>query len=163
LSHLLAPHLFEAQNRDYDAWVENTYLTQAWTAVFGPDVGSRPFHCVQTITEAIAPWRGREEPPTPLSVRLPLGYGGGAAGAFWVDIVRRAAGWRATVPTLFWAFDDSSGEVLVQLGEVPPSSMAELWQPDANSDHVCDLTRPTSVDSSRFMEQLSQPLAAVLS
>lgn len=163
------PPMFDqaaATTREYESWTRMTYVPNAWNAIYGPataEAGSaRPLHAIHTIIEALAPFRGQESPATPLSVRLPLGVGGGAAAAFWIDIVRRIALWRSTVPTCFWSFDGTSGTILIQLGETPASSLAELWSPDAKSDHVCDLTEATSVDRARFLGRMPPHIAARL-
>ncbi|HEY2409957.1 MAG TPA: type VI secretion system-associated protein TagF [Polyangiaceae bacterium] len=157
---------FEEDLRQYATWAEATSLAGAWTAVLGAEpslVQAHAVHAVHTIWEAILPWQGREEPPTPLSVRVPLGSAGVGAGAFWIDIARRAAGWQSTVPTVFWSVQDGSGEALLQLGDVPPSSLCELWVPNPESDHVCDLTRPSAVDVGAILARLPPGLAAALS
>jgi type VI secretion system protein ImpM len=131
--------------REYENWTRMTYVHSAWSAIYGEPASARPLHAIHTIIEALGPFRGQEPPTTPLSVRLPLGVGGGAAAAFWLDIVRRVGLWRATVP--------------IQLGDTPASSLAELWSPDAQSDHVCDLTSATSVDRARFLGKMPPHIA----
>jgi type VI secretion system ImpM family protein len=158
----LAPPRFdnaEATIRDYEGWTRQTYLQSAWAAIYGHPESAAPFHAIHTIVEALGPFRGQECPVTPLSVRVPLGVGGGAAAAFWIDIVRRIARWRVTVPTCFWSFDGTSGSLLIQLGDTPSSSLAELWSPDPQSDYVCDLTSASSVDRGRFLGRLPPHIA----
>jgi hypothetical protein len=41
------------------------------------------------------------------------------------------------------------------------SSLSQLWSPDPDSDHVCDLTVAASIDPSRFLSRLSPPVAQV--
>jgi type VI secretion system protein ImpM len=148
--------------REYENWTRMTQVHNAWSAIYGEPASTRPLHAIHTIIEALGPFRGQEPPSTPLSVRVPLGIGGGAAASFWIDIVRRVGLWRSTVPTCFWSFDGSSGNILIQLGETPASSLAELWSPDAKSDHVCDLTTATSVDRGRFLGRMPPQVAQKL-
>lgn len=145
--------------REYENWTRMTYVANAWLAIYGEPNSARPIHAIHTIIEALGPFRGQENPSTPLSVRLPLGVGGGAAAAFWIDIVRRVGRWRTTVPTCFWSFDGQSGSILIQLGDTPASSLAELWSPDSRSDYVCDLTSATSVDRARFLGRVPPHVA----
>jgi hypothetical protein len=164
VSRVQPPRFDQAVNtvREYETWTRMTYVQNAWTAIYGDPRSAGPLHAIHTILEALGPFRGQECPATPLSVRVPLGVGGGAAAAFWLDIVRRVARWRATVPTCFWSFDGTSGTILIQLGDLPTSSLAELWSPDANSDHVCDLTSAASVDRARFLGRMPPQLAHML-
>jgi type VI secretion system ImpM family protein len=145
--------------REYENWTRMTYVPNAWLAIYGEANSSRPIHAIHTIVEALGPFRGQESPTTPLSIRLPLGVGGGAAAAFWIDIVRRVGRWRTTIPTCFWSFDGQSGTILIQLGDTPASSLAELWSPDAQSDYVCDLTSAASIDRARFLGRIPPHVA----
>ncbi len=131
---------------EYDAWARGTYVSGAWSAIYGDSESEAPLLALKLIREAIGPFIDQENPTTPLSVRLPLGGGGVAAAAFWIDVVRRVAKWRGTMPTSFWSFDGRDGAILIQLGSTPPSSLAELWKPDPDSDSVCDLVGATSMD-----------------
>ena len=117
---------------------------------------------MHTINEAISPFHGKERPKTPLSVRVPLGAAGAGAAAFWIDVVRRAAAWRDTVPTFFWSSREDGGEAIVQLGDVPPSSLSALWHADAGSDHVCDLTHLVADDAAKFLPLLPPAVASAL-
>ena len=148
--------------REYAAWAESTPLPVALTAVFGFDARGSLFEAVYTIYAAILPFRGQERPTTPLSVRVPLGGSGAAAAAFWVDLIRHAAGWKKTVPSLFWSFQGDSGEAIIQLGEVPSSTLSALWLPDPKSDHMCDLTQLGAGDASRFLPLLPALVAQAL-
>lgn len=152
----------DAASGEYGRWIHQTALTTAWGAIYGEPYPSSVLHALYTIIEAIRPFRGQETPGTPLSVRLPLGVGGAAAAAFWLDIVRSAAGWKGTVPSCFWHFDGNTGSILIQLGETPLSTLVELWAPDPQSDHVCDLTLPTQVDAQKTLARLPPPVAEVL-
>ena len=64
--------------------------------------------------------------------------------------------------TCFWCFDGESGCAIVQLGDTPASTLTELWSPDTNSDYLCDLTVPASVDVGRFLSKLPPPVAETL-
>ena len=147
---------------EYAAWRETTPLVTAFDAISGASGRGSAAQILHTICEAIGPFRGQETPKTPLSVRVPLGGSGAGAAAFWIDVVRHAAGWRRTVPSVFWSFQGGSGEALVQLGDVHPSSLSELWLPDPESAVVCDLTRVSTTDSARFLPLLRPAVAAAL-
>jgi hypothetical protein len=73
-------------------------------------------------------------------LRLPLGRAGGAALCFWLDLTRRLVAWRSTVPSFFWSHDGQAGGLMLHLGQPPPSTLSEMWQPSGERDEVCDLT-----------------------
>jgi len=148
--------------RDYAEWVNATELTVAFDTLFGAESRASAIQALHTISEAILPFRSRERPKTPLSVRVPLGAAGAGGAAFWIDVVRHAAGWRDTVPTFFWSSSEAGGEAIVQLGDVPASSLSALWHADAGREHVCDLTHLTAADAARFFPLLPPAVAAVL-
>jgi len=148
--------------RDYAEWVNTTELTAAFDALFGEEARASAIQALHTIQEAISPFRGKERPKTPLSVCVPLGVSGAGAAAFWIDVVRRAAGWRDTVPTFFWSSREDGGEAIVQLGDVPASSLPALWHVGARNDHVCDLTRLAPEEAPKFWPLLPPAVAAVL-
>ena len=148
--------------RQYADWARATHLSLALEAVFGSNARACAIQAVHTIHEAILPFRGREQPKTPLSVRVPLGGSGAGAAAFWVDVVRHTAGWKNTVPSFFWSFQDGRGEAIVQLGDVPASSLSALWLADPNSEHMCDLTHLVPSDGTRFLPLLPPAVAAAL-
>jgi type VI secretion system protein ImpM len=158
------PHFADAErNRaEYDAWASATPLVQAWNVVYGGDQGMANVRAVHTISESVAPFRGDEAPPTKLGLRLPLGPGGIAAAVFWLDVVRRLSRAPAPIRTCFWCFDGASGHVVVQLGDTPASTLGELWLADANSDYLCDLSVPASVDVGRFLTKLPPHIAEAL-
>lgn len=146
---------------EYQQWVSQTTVANALAAIYGHGGQGTVVHALHTIAEAVAAFRGQENPTTPLALRLPLGSGGPAAAVFWMDLVRSAARWRQTIPTCFWSFDGMSGSLLLQLGDPSVSMLSQLWAPDPDNDHVCDLTAPASVDPSRFLSRLSPPVAQV--
>ncbi|HYQ43731.1 MAG TPA: type VI secretion system-associated protein TagF [Polyangiaceae bacterium] len=148
--------------RDYAEWVDATELTAAFDTLFGEESRASAIQALHTIYEAILPFRGKERPKTPLSVRVPLGAAGAGGAAFWIDVVRHAAGWRDTVPTFFWSSQDGGGEAIVQLGDVPASSLPALWHADAGREHVCDLTHLAAADAARFFPLLPPAVATVL-
>jgi type VI secretion system protein ImpM len=126
--------------REYDDWARTTPSSHAAAVVYGEWRSERFDETIGMIASTIGPSRGKENPSNPLSVRLPLGAGGPAAATFWLDVVRRVARWKATIPTAFWCFDGKTGTVLVQLGKTPASSLTELWAPTTDNEHLVDLT-----------------------
>jgi type VI secretion system ImpM family protein len=137
-------------------WTAQLPLIELWN-LLGPALVN-PAGTVRLLFETLAPVRGVERPDTTLSLRLPLGLVGGAALCFWLDVVRRYAGWRSTVPSLFWSHDGTTGAVLLNLGRPPKSSLAELWLPSGQRDEIADLTVPPDP---ALLEALS-PLPAQL-
>ena len=125
----------------YRAWIEELELDDFVALVFDGDA-ARAAAAFALAEEAVAPYRGMENPDTPLSLRLPLGRAGGAAVCFWLDLVERAAGWRRTVPSFFWSHDGDSGALMLHLGRVPPAALSELWLPTGRCDQICDLILP---------------------
>jgi type VI secretion system protein ImpM len=164
LTRVPMPHLADADRtaQEYEAWAASTLLSHAWSVVYGDEQAMSVPRAVHTISEAVAPFRGVEAPATKLGLRLPLGQGGIAAAAFWLDTVRRLARTPAEVRSSFWCFDGESGCALVQLGDTPSSTLGELWAPDANSEYLCDLTVPTSVEVGRFLNRLPPHVAEAL-
>lgn len=134
--------------REYADWAMMTRLSSVWSAIFGHVQSPHALAALVGIAASVEPWRGTQHPPTSLSVRLPLGGGGTAAVVLWLDIVRRLSGWHDTIPTAFWHWSGHDGDILVQLGETPPSSFIELYRPDPDSELVYDLVprgRPPTV------------------
>jgi type VI secretion system ImpM family protein len=148
--------------QEYEMWAATTPLERAWTIIFGADSALSAPRAVHTILEAVGPFRGDASPPTRLGLRLPLGPGGIAAAAFWLDTLRRVSRTPPEIRTCFWSFDGATGSAIVQLGDTPASSLAELWSPDANSENLCDLGVPSSVDVGRFLTRLPPAIADVL-
>jgi hypothetical protein len=122
----------------YRGWTNDLSLDDLVELVFDGD-GSRAARAIALIEEAVRPYRGIEEPDTPLSLRLPLGRVGGAAVCFWLDFVKRLAGWRRTLPSFFWSHDGVSGALMLHLGRIPAVALSELWRPTGERDEVCDL------------------------
>jgi type VI secretion system ImpM family protein len=164
VTHLRAPALELGWVRgDYDAFARGTGIGGALASVYGDAWSIRGPHAIHTIIEALAPVRGREPPDTRLSLRLPLGAAGTAAVAFWLDLVRAAGNWQRTVPSMFWRADEQSGVLLLQLGDTPSSSIAELWSPDEDADLVCDLVAGSqTIDPARALAKLPPRVSAAL-
>jgi type VI secretion system ImpM family protein len=164
VGRVATPYLDDAgaRNAEYSQWAHNTPLYTVWSILYGDGNSPQPIHAISTITECLASFRGLEVLNTPLSVRVPLGAGGVAAAAFWIDVVRRIARWSATVPTFFLHFDGYTGSMLIQLGDTPPSSLLELFAPDPSSDHVCDLMGTATFDAERLLGRLPPAVAQVL-
>jgi type VI secretion system ImpM family protein len=125
----------------YRRWTNELSLADFVTLVFDGDV-ARAASGIALAEEAVRPYRGVEQPDTPLSLRLPLGQSGGAALCFWLDFIKRLAGWRHTVPAFFWSHDGISGALLLHLGRVPAVALSEVWLPTGKCDEVCDLVLP---------------------
>lgn len=148
--------------QDYERWTQTTEAAAAFSVTFGDAYLDHAAHAVETILQCVEPWRGVEYPDTPLAVRLPIAADGVSTVAFWVDVVRRAAGWQRTVPSLFWHWDGDYGEMLVHFGVPPAGSLIELWSPDEDSDHICDLTALTTVPFNVAVQRLPPSIAHVL-
>lgn len=155
----------------YRAWLAELPAPELWTLIHGPVMGENgepiaPGHTVplegvlRMLGECIRPVRGAEQPATPLTLRLALGQAGGAAVCFWIDMLRRVAGWRETIPSFFWAHDGTSGALLLHLGEPPACTVSELWAPSEKHDEICDLTRPLPVAGAAWLPALPPRLAA---
>jgi type VI secretion system ImpM family protein len=145
----------------YDDWASNLPLVELW-ALLGPAL-LNPAATLRMLFETLAPTRGVELPTTTLSLRLPLGLGGGVALCVWLDLVRRYVGWRATLPSLFWSHDGTSGAALLHLGRPSKAALAELWMPQGNRDDVADLTSPVGPASIEAFAPLPAAVAATLS
>ncbi len=118
---------------EYDAWCDGTAPDQAWLPLF-ENGASGAQHALAMLALALEPFQGVERPATKLGVRLSLGSGGAAAAVVWLDVIRRMARWRTTVPVTFWSMQ--SGSLIVHFGDVPPSTLAELWLPDSDNESL---------------------------
>lgn len=147
---------------EYDAWAASTAIAHAWGVVYGAEQAVSAAQAVHTIAEAVAPFRGDYAPRTKLGLRLPLGPGGVAAAVLWLDTIGRLAQTPGLVRNCFWCFDGTSGSAIVQLGDVPASTLAQLWAPNADSEHLCDLTSPSAIDVARYLTRLPGPLCEAL-
>jgi type VI secretion system protein ImpM len=127
----------------YASWARSSRAHDVWTSLFGADADRASRYALYLLVEATRAYRGQETPPLSLGVRAPLGSDGPTTAAMWIDLVRHAAGWKTTVPSLFLPLttDGRPRSVLVQLGaEPPPSVLADLFTPSENSESVCELT-----------------------
>jgi len=118
---------------EYAAWCDGTAPEQAWLPLF-ENGASGAQHALAMLALALEPFQGVERPATKLGVRLSLGAGGAAAAVVWLDVIRRMARWRATVPVTFWSIQ--SGSLVVHFGDVPPSTLPELWLPDPDNESL---------------------------
>jgi type VI secretion system ImpM family protein len=143
----------------YSEWAASLPLTDLCALVYGAEGLSIAAGVVRFVVEAVRPMRGVEPPRTALTLRLPLGAAGGAAVCFWVDLVRRAAGWRSTIPSYFWSHDGSAGTMLLHLGDAPRSTLADLFTARSESAEVCDLTGPLSNEQLAAIPELPPALA----
>lgn len=163
LARVMPPRLedLDGAGREYQQWAASTPHQVAFGIVY-PYGGVGPLHAVSTILGCVQGFRGQEQPQTPLSFRFPLGSGGPAAAAFWIDLVRSAARWRGTVPTTFWSFDGMTGVLRLQLGDPPSATVGELYRPDPDSDHCCDLTVAPATDPQTIAASMPPHVVAAL-
>jgi hypothetical protein len=158
----------------YSEWTHSLPMSDLRALLYGaepgtengaaPGLGSADAFdtAVRFIIDLVKPHRGVDFPKTPLSLRLPLGQAGGAAVCFWIDMVRRAAGWKATLPSFFWSHDGGTGALVLHLGEPPKSTLAELWMPRGARDEFCDLTLAIPEERTRFLTPLPRSLTELL-
>lgn len=124
---------------DYEDWCRSTPVARGWYAIFGDDTAdarAAALDELRAVTEAI---RGVEAPARARTVRLPLGEGGPASAALWLDVVRRLCRWKSTVPSSFWTVE--GGSLLVSLGDPEPGLVSSLWHDD---EHDALVFRPGS-------------------
>jgi type VI secretion system protein ImpM len=164
LAHRLA-HIPSARADDvalaraeYDAWCSRTPMEQAWGAVFqAPDPLAYAAVTLHSLRGVLASIRGREAPRTPIGVRLPLGRGGPAAAALWLDVVRRMCRWALTVPTAFWSAEQ--GVLSLYVGAVGEGALGDLWPcgPGTRGGEVFDLAGPAAEaePTSQVLDQVS--------
>jgi type VI secretion system ImpM family protein len=146
----------------YEQWARALPLVELWTLIYGASRNAEGAAVLRTVLGALGPYVGVERPKTPLTLRLPLGEAGGAAVCFWIDLVRRAARWGATVPSFFWSHDGTRGSMLLHLGDPPKSTLAELWTPTATRDEFCDLTLPIPAEQVAYMPAMPPRIAQLL-
>jgi type VI secretion system protein ImpM len=131
----------------YGAWAKSRLAPELWASVFGDDAERAIRSALYLVVESTAAYRGQEAPPLSLGLRVPLGADTASSAALWLDLVRSAAGWKTTVPTLFISLTPAR-RALIQLGaEAPASVLADLYLPNADSNAVCDLTQATKMPS----------------
>ncbi len=103
-------------------------MEKLWASLFPAERALGATRALRALVETIVPMKTRGEIRTSRSVRLPLGQGGGAATAFWVEAIRALAGWTRTFPSTFWPADQAGGDAIVCLDEAPPSLFGQLWE-----------------------------------
>jgi type VI secretion system ImpM family protein len=143
----------------YAEWAAALPLGDLFSLVYGADGPSIAAGTVRFVVEAVRPMRGVERPRSPLTLRLPLGAAGGAAVCFWIDLVRRAAAWRSTIPSFFWSHDGAAGTMLLHLGDPPRSTLADLFTPPSDRGDLCDLGGPLSGQQLSAIPELPPALA----
>jgi len=136
---------------EYDRWTwQQPLISHLETLTRDADARA----ILHTILEATMPFRGREAPPTALSIRLPLAKPKNISLSFWLHVVRSACQWRETVPGYF----ASANSALVQLGGTDAASaLADIWLPQAESESVC-----TTTDTSKYGTPLPQDVGKLL-
>jgi TagF N-terminal domain, Type VI secretion system-associated len=118
----------------YVRWAESTSAAQL-CALLG-----RPAAWLSSALRSLGEAMNRGERGRLRSIRVPLGQAAGGALCFWLDVVRRAAGWRGRIPSFFWSHDDRAGEALVFLGAPGETALEMLWRRGGSGDDICDLT-----------------------
>lgn len=131
----------------YREWTRSLIAAELWSSLLGSHPGDAPGRALQLLFECVRPFRAVEHPTTWLTLRLPLGSAAGAGICFWLDLVRRAAQWRSTIPSFFWCQDDQRAGLLLHLGQVPKSALAQLWFPTPDRDEICDLSSSSVLSS----------------
>jgi len=144
----------------YTEWIGTLPVRELWALLYGEDFGEQPLLALRLLSEALRPYRGVERPNTPLTVWLPLGRAGGASVCAWLDLVKRLAGWRATIPSFFWSHDGNDGKLLLHLGQPPLCTVAELWLPSTSRDEVFDLSAQLSADRLQEVPPLAPSVAS---
>jgi type VI secretion system ImpM family protein len=147
----------------YADWAQKLPLVELWDLVYGAGGAANGRSAVRLVLEAIRPSSGVELSDTPLTLRLPLGSVGGAAVCFWIELVRRSARWKVTIPSFFWSHDGNTGTMLLHLGVPPKSTLAELWLPTQQRDEFCDLLEFGDPQPMRSLDEPPPALARVLS
>lgn len=146
----------------YQQWIAELPVSELWALLYGQQQPEQPARALRLLIEAVRPCRDVEHPSTPLSLWLPLGQASGAAVCFWLDLTRRLANWRKTVPCFFWSHDGTSGRMLLHLGVPPPSTTAELWDSNGQRDEFCDLASPVGDHQVAALPELPGDLADAL-
>lgn len=118
---------------EYANWCAGSAPDQAWLPLFAEGTKGAE-RALSMLALAIEPFRGVERPPTKLGARLSLGAGGAGAAVVWLDVIRRMARWRGTVPACFWSMQTQA--LLVHFGDVPQTTLAELWMPDSDNESL---------------------------
>jgi type VI secretion system ImpM family protein len=115
---------------DYASWCRKTTVGGAWSVIFA---GSTSLACAdRALTSLAARFAEVRQAGSSadLVIRLPLGGGGAAAAALWLDIAHRLGRGSRSPPSAFWSAD--GGDLLLAFGRVR-SVLAELWCPTQTS------------------------------
>lgn len=123
----------------FELWAKGTTLGRCALELFGADVGELA-RAIACVFEALAPLRGQDPASTPLALRCPVAVDPHYA-AWWIDVVRRVARWRTTVPTYLVSGDDARGSLVIALGDQsPPALLGEAFGGvAATRSLVCDV------------------------
>lgn len=118
----------------YANWAEQMSASQLCSLI------GRPANWLASAASRIARAAGPPGGGRVRTIRVPLGHAAGGALCFWLDVVRRAAGWQAHVPSFFWSHDEQGGDALIFIGTPGDLTLATLWGDEAAYNDVCDLT-----------------------
>lgn len=149
----------------YSAWTRAERVSAVWRSLFGIDEERAARYALSLIVEATAAYRGQDSPPTSLGVRVPLGHDVATIAAMWIDLVRHAAAWKTTVPSVFLPLAGDRPRALIQLGaEAPASVLADLYAPTEDSEAVCDVapSLPSASPPARVVAARDARLADVI-
>lgn len=145
----------------WDTWTRGRRAADAFASVVGgEDLDRATRYALYIVVEATAAYRGQDAPPLTLGVRVPIGSDVRSGTALWLDVVRHAAGWKSTVPSVFVPLGVPAPRALVQLGAEPPATvMADLVAASAG-ESVCDvLPTPSSKMPSELPPAAARALA----
>jgi type VI secretion system ImpM family protein len=140
----------------YDEWTRGLPLHELWALLGPPLDGTEVATSLRLLAATVEPFRRAENPTTKLSLRLPLGQTAGVGLCFWIDLVKRHLGWKATTPSFFWSHDGNWGSAILHLGQAPRITLAELFMPSGQRDEVCDLTQPLRAGMGESLPPLAE-------
>lgn len=144
----------------YNEWLRSTPQRAWFEAVWRRKDPELAKYSAAMVVSSVGQYIGQDNTGNPLALRLPIAGDLRGAG-FWLQLVARLAGWKMTVPTVFWeALQPAT--VLIQLGEARPSSYVELWSRGSDDEHVVDLCSLGAVRSDPFIGQVPAPLVQAL-
>jgi type VI secretion system protein ImpM len=126
----------------FQSWAQGESLRNAGQAVFGGAWRERLSYALYVTWEAIRPFMGQEAPPTPLSIRYPLGTGFAGAAVLWLEVVRLCAGWETTIPAAIWSFEPERSCLTVQLGPPSAQTFADVWESEPKNENLINLMDP---------------------
>jgi type VI secretion system ImpM family protein len=128
-----------AHEEGYAQWASGETLRNAGQAIFGGNWREELAHALYVTWESVLPFAGQESPPTPLTIRFPLGAGLTGAAVFWLQVVRLCAGWKSTIPCAIWSFEPERPSLTVQLGPNAPQTFADIWEVAPANENLCNL------------------------